>query len=63
MNPTTMCGQCADSVCAAIMVGAWIIIDIQLCVPTGRRMSERGCPAEQPDFWLFVGTVSQWEVF
>ena len=32
------------------MVGAWIIIDIQLCVPTGRRMSERGCPAEQSDW-------------
>ena len=29
--------ECADSVCKAGMVGAWIIIDIQLCVPASRH--------------------------
>lgn len=44
------------------VVGAWIIIDIQLYVsrqPTG----ERGCPRKHPRFGLFCWTVGWWEVF
>nr|DAW60277.1 MAG TPA: hypothetical protein [Caudoviricetes sp.] len=30
------------------VVGAWIIIDIQLYVPPPADMSERGCPRKHP---------------
>jgi hypothetical protein len=42
-------------------VGAWIISVFSY----GSRWLavERGCPAEQSDFWLFVGTAGQREVF
>ncbi|MFR8964819.1 MAG: hypothetical protein ACLVHU_00490 [Bifidobacterium adolescentis] len=62
MNPTTMCGQCAYGFAAVLVfVGAWILSIFSY----GSRWLavERGCPAEQPDFWLFVGTAGQWEVF
>lgn len=63
MNPTTMCGQCAYVICCSVsvFVGAWILSIFSY----GSRWLavERGYPAEQPDFWLFVGTAGQWEVF
>ncbi|MDB0645567.1 hypothetical protein PL409_09485, partial [Bifidobacterium adolescentis] len=46
--------QCADSVCAAIMVGAWIIIDIQLCVPASRLVNV-DVRENIPDLVCFVG--------
>lgn len=53
--------QCADSVCAAIMVGAWIIIDIQLCVPASRLVNVD--VRETSLIGLFCWTVGWWEVF
>ena len=55
--------KCADSVCKAGIVGAWIIIDIQLYVSPPADMSERGCQRKHPRFGLFRWTVGWWEVF
>ena len=43
----------APTVYVTEMVGAWIIIDIQLYVSPPADMSERGCPRKHPRFGLF----------
>ena len=55
--------ECADSVCKAGMVGAWIIIDIQLYVFPASRHGERGCPRKTSLIWFVCWTVGWWEVF
>lgn len=45
------------------VVGAWIIIDIQLYVFPASRHGERGCPRKTSLIWFFCWTVGWWEVF
>lgn len=44
------------------VVGAWIIIDIQLCVPA-RRLVNVDVRENIPNLVLFRWTVGWWEVF